>query len=291
MAPHNARIDAPPAMPDAGQGRRRSVLWISRHAPAIYGIWTTLRGMVEDTRARRATAMRDKGKALTEASPGEVEAFLDRLKEAPPRSEAGRGRLIFALDATASRQPTWDRAARLQAEMFHAASAVGSLEIQLCFYRGFGEFRVSPWLARAGDLVRMMTTVDCRAGETQIGKVLQHVVNVALEQKVGALVFVGDCIEESIDAIAGRAGQMGAQGVPAFMFHEGRDARAAFAFKEIARLSGGAYCRFDADSADTLRRLLCAVAVFAAGGRPALRRLAAAGGEEVRHLIHQLGDR
>ena len=268
------------------------MLWISRDTPAIYGISIMRTATFVRARVKAAQrGMRDKGKALTDASTSEVEVFLEQLRKARPRAEEGNGRLIFALDATASRQPTWDRAARLQAEMFHAASAVGSLEIQLCFYRGFGEFRVSPWITQARDLVRMMTTVDCRAGETQIGKVLQHVVNVALEQRVGALVFVGDCIEENIDEIAGRAGQMGAQGVPAFMFHEGRDARAAYAFKEIARLSGGAYCRFDAGSADALRQLLCAAAVFAAAGRLALCRLAEAGGDEVKRLVHQLRER
>lgn len=56
----------------------------------------------------------------------EVEAFLRQVKAMPAmRAAAGRGRLIFALDATASRAPTWDRAAKLQGEMFEAAAALG----------------------------------------------------------------------------------------------------------------------------------------------------------------------
>jgi hypothetical protein len=228
-------------------------------------------------------------KALTTGTPGsEVDAFLRNLAVAPARAEVARGRLLFAMDATASRQPTWDRATRIQGDMFLAASSCGGLKIQLCFYRGFGEFKVSPWTSNALDLVRMMTSVACRAGETQIRKVLQHAVNEAQKDRVGALVFVGDCIEENIDLLAHNAGQLGIIGVPAFMFHEGNDVLAAHAFKEIARLSGGAYCQFDSGSADALRDLLCAVAVYAAGGRSALDRLAVSGRSEVKRLSYQM---
>ena len=228
--------------------------------------------------------------ALDDASGADVETFLARLAAAPKPGEAARGRLIFALDATASRQPTWDKAARIQGDMFLAAAKVGRLDIQLCLYRGFGEFKVSPWLSEPQPLLRLMTSVSCRAGETQIGKVLQHAVNEAQKQRVGALVFVGDCVEEDVDVLGARAGTLGTLGVPAFMFHEGRDLRAEFAFKEIARLTGGAYCQFDGASANALRDLLCAVAVYAAGGRRALDRLAHQG-TAVARIAHQLRER
>ncbi|HEV7994737.1 MAG TPA: VWA domain-containing protein, partial [Stellaceae bacterium] len=81
--------------------------------------------------------MSDDGKALpTETHSAEVADFLDQLKRMPARPGGGRGRLIFALDATASREPTWDRACRIQGEMFEATAALGGLEIQLVFYRG-----------------------------------------------------------------------------------------------------------------------------------------------------------
>src|SRR5512144_553990 len=228
-------------------------------------------------------------KPLTAAcSASEVDAFLAKLAAAPARADAARGRLLFGLDATASRQPTWDRATHIQNEMFTAAAAVGGLKIQLCFYRGFGEFRASPWTSKAAELVRMMSSVVCRAGETQIRKVLQHAVNEGQKERIGALVFVGDCIEENIDLLAENAGRLGAMGVPAFMFHEGGDVRAALAFKEIARLSNGAYCQFDSSSADALRDLLCAVAVYAAAGRAALDRLALSGRSEVKRIAFQM---
>ena len=84
------------------------------------------------------------------------------------------------------------------------------------------------------------------------------------------LVFVGDAMEESVDELFGLAGELGLLGVPVFLFHEGGDPVAARAFKEIARVTRGAYCPFDGASAEQLRALLGAVAAYAAGGRRAL---------------------
>jgi hypothetical protein len=203
---------------------------------------------------------------------GDVDAFLRKLASMPVVRQATgqRGRLIFALDATASRQPTWDRACHIQAEMFQETSALGGLDIQLIFYRGFGECSASKWLGNSEDLLRQMTAVTCLGGKTQIGKVLRHAVAEAKRQKVNGVVFVGDCMEEEVDALCHEAGQLGLLGVPVFIFHEGRDRVAADAFRQIARLTNGAYCPFDANSAQQLRELLSAVAVYAAGGRAAL---------------------
>lgn len=197
----------------------------------------------------------------------EIDAFLAKLSATPP---AGRGRLIFAMDATASREPTWAQACQIQNEMFTATAALGGLEVQLVFYRGFGECKASGWLSNADALVRRMMSVRCLGGQTQIGKVLVHAAREAAKHKIGALVFVGDCMEEDIDAVCSQAGELGLLGVPAFLFHEGNDPAAARAFQQIAKLTGGAYCRFDASSADQLKRLLGAVAVYVAGGAPAL---------------------
>lgn len=206
---------------------------------------------------------------LPEKSKTDVDTFLAKLAATPPAGR-GRGRLIFAMDATASREPTWARACQIQNEMFTATAALGGLAVQLVFYRGFGECKASGWLSNADDLVRRMTSVRCLGGQTQIGKVLGHAAREAAKHRVGALVFVGDCMEEDIDAVCSQAGELGLLGVPAFLFHEGDDPAAASAFQQIAKLTGGAYCRFDASSADHLKRLLGAVAVYVAGGAPAL---------------------
>jgi hypothetical protein len=231
----------------------------------------------------------DKKVPVRKSSDAEVEAFLRKVAAVPVRPSTGeRGRLLFALDATASRQPTWDQASHIQGEMFSATDDLGGLEIQLAFYRGFGEFKVSPWLTDSADLLGRMTATFCLAGETQIGKVLRHTINETKKRKVNALVFVGDSIEEDVDKLGAVAGELGLLGVPAFLFHEGEDPIAKFAFRQIARLTNGACCSFDASSAQTLRDLLGAVAVFAAGGRPALEDLAKRRGGEALRIAHQV---
>jgi hypothetical protein len=133
-----------------------------------------------------------------------------------------------------------------------------------------------------------MTDVYCRAGETQIGKVLQHAIAETGRRRVNAMVFVGDCVEESADALCGLAGKLGLVGVPVFIFHEGGEPVARQCFEEIARLTKGAYCPFDSSSADMLRDLLAAVAAFAAGGRLALEDFARKRGGAALLLTHRM---
>ncbi len=226
------------------------------------------------------------------SSAAKIASFLDKVARAPVVKPAGqRGRLIFALDATASRQPTWDRATDIQSQMFTKTASLGGLEIQLCLYRGHGEFNYSPWYQRSPDLLKRMTAVFCLGGLTQIRKVLRHAIKETKKQKVHALVFVGDCVEEDIDQLCQLAGELGLLGVPAFLFHEGHDRRAAQAFEQIARLSNGACCPFDADSPQQLKELLSAVAVYAAGGHQALKDFSKDKGGPVRRLVHQMGQR
>jgi hypothetical protein len=175
------------------------------------------------------------------------------------------------MDATMSRQPTWDLALGLQADMFHAVKEVGGLDVQLVYFRGYGETRASKWVSDPDALARLMTRVSCQGGYTQIRKVLAHARRESERGKVNAVVYVGDCMEEDIDGLCHRAGALGLLGTPMFLFQEGRDQKAERAFKEIARLTRGAYSHFDAGSARQLRQLLAAVAVYATGGSQALR--------------------
>lgn len=223
------------------------------------------------------------------SSSAEVQDFLARMKSIAPAATAGRGRLVFAMDATMSRQPTWDMALALQADMFEAVKAVGGLDVQLVYFRGHGECRASKWVSDPATLARLMTTVSCQGGYTQIGKVLSHARTEGEARKVNALVYVGDCMEEDVDELSHRAGALGLLGVPVFLFQEGRDSRAETAFREIARLTRGAWCRFNEGSAAELRALLAAVAVYAAGGRKALEALShGARGQGARLLLEQM---
>lgn len=185
-----------------------------------------------------------------------------------------------------SRQPTWDLACRVQAEMFDAVgNPPGRLSVQLVYFRGFGECRASKFVTDTKALKDLMVRIDCRGGHTQIGKVLSHALRENTRQKVNAVVFIGDAMEEEIDDLAEKAGQLGLQGVPVFLFQEGADTAVERAFREIARLSKGAWFRFDRNAAATLARLLSAVALFATGGQKAL---AARGRPEDRLLIENL---
>ncbi len=243
--------------------------------------------MPADDKARPLAPRQVKTPAETPAeksSRSAIDAFLAQAKSIAPAGE-GRGRLIMALDATMSRQPTWDAACKLQAEMFEEAGRIGGLEIQLVYFRGFGECRASRWVADGHTLSSLMTAIDCRGGQTQIGKVLTHARKETGKKKVAALVYVGDALEEPIDALAQKAGELGLLGTRAFVFQEGRDATVERGFREIARLTGGAYARFDANAAGQLRELLRAAAAFAAGGVKALASHSGAGGKR---LLEQL---
>ena len=201
----------------------------------------------------------------------QLDTFLEEVKQlASGGSGGGRGRIIFALDATASREQTWDTACQLQAEMFREVAAAAGLEVQLVFYRGDGQCSASRWTPDTKHLTKMMTGIACRAGHTQLQKVLAHAQKETKMLKVGALIFIGDALEEDEDELIPEARELGRLGMPAFMFQEGDDQRVEKVFREIARVTGGAYCRFDPGAARQLGELLRAVAVYVTGGVAAL---------------------
>ncbi|MCB2108646.1 MAG: VWA domain-containing protein [Rhodobacteraceae bacterium] len=203
---------------------------------------------------------------------------------------SNRGRLIFAMDATASRGPTWGQAIALQSDMFRETVALGGLDVQLAYYRGMLEFAALPWTANADRMTASMQRVSFLAGETQIERVLKHAVVETKRKKVNAVVFIGDAVEEVPDRLAAVAGELGVLGVPVFVFHEGGGEPAASTFKSIARLSRGAYATFDSSSPQKLRDLLRGVAAYAAGGRRALQALGQRDGGEMLKLTSQLSD-
>jgi hypothetical protein len=228
------------------------------------------------------------GAAPAASSRAEIDQFLHRVNALGPVTAGSRGRLIFALDATMSRQPTWDTACRLQADMFREAAAVGGLDIQLVYYRGLAECRASPWVAEPQRLRELMARIDCRGGQTQIGRILTHARNEDESRKVAVLVFIGDAMEESLDALCVAAGELGLRNVRAFMFQEGYDPVCEQAFREVARLTQGAFCRFTPGSAHELAELLRAAAAYAAGGMKALANLKARNSAGAVKLIAQL---
>jgi hypothetical protein len=219
-----------------------------------------------------------------------IDAFLEKARSVDAPSDA-RGRLIFALDATMSRQPTWDMAQSIQGEMFHTTAAQGGLDVQLLYFRGFRECRASGFVSKGDGLGALMARISCRGGQTQIGRVLSHALDETRARRVGALVYIGDAMEEKIDHLAAIAGELGLLGLKAFMFQEGNDAGTKAAFLEIARLTGGAYAAFDAAAPRRLAELLGAAAAYAVGGLPELEKRAGRGENAARLLLSQMGSR
>ncbi len=217
------------------------------------------------------------------SSTGEIAAFLNAAKAITPVD--GAGRLVLALDATMSRQPTWDMACSLQARMFHAVSKAGGLAVQLVYFRGMGECRASKFVGNATSLTDLMVKIDCRGGRTQIGKVFAHALKENARKHVSAVIFIGDAMEENVDDLADKAGTLGLHGVPLFLFQEGHDRHVESAYREFARLSRGAWFRFDRNAPDVLAQLLSSIAVYATGGVKALEKR---GSSADRKLLSQL---
>jgi len=207
---------------------------------------------------------------MSQGSPSAVDAFVREVSRLPAAGTGGRGRILFAMDATASREPTWDAATSQQGEMFVAASELGGIDVRLAFYRGYDEFKVSRWTSDGRELARLMGSVRCLAGRTQIARLLRYAGEQKRESRLDVVVFVGDCCEEDVDEVGHVAGELGLLGLPVFVFQEGDDRTASRLFPQIAKLTRGAWCKFDRTSPDQLRRLLGAVAAYAAGGREAL---------------------
>lgn len=219
---------------------------------------------------------------VSPSSPGEIASFLQAVKET---ARADGGRLIFSLDATMSRQPTWNRAMTIQASMFDAVGRAGGLAVQLVYFRGLDECRTSKWVINADALRNLMLGIECRGGHTQIEKILKHASRETQKSKISALVLIGDAMEESADTLCQRAGELGLKGVRCFFFQEGHERMAEQVFREMARLSGGAYFRLGPDSARELADLLGAVAVYAGGGLKALENSTS---HKARLLLQQL---
>jgi hypothetical protein len=205
-----------------------------------------------------------------------------RLTSLLEKVRVARGRLIFAIDATASREETWDTACQLQGEMFMEAGKIGGLEIQLVYYRGLDECRASHWTSDTHQLANTMSRITCVSGNTQIGKVLAHIRKEHAQQKVSAGVFVGDAMEEDAGTLYDAAAGLG---VPLFVFQEGDDPVVKEVFSQISKLTNGAYSRFTPGAARELAELLRAVATFAVGGLTALADLRT---DSARKLLGQL---
>ena len=218
----------------------------------------------------------------------DISKFLDAVSKAPRRPASGRGRVVVGIDATMSRQPAWDAACAVQGEMFAAAGTLGRLEAQVVFFRGMAECKASAWTSDPRALGDKMSRVDCRGGQTQIERIFAHVAKEHAKYRVDALVYIGDAMEEPIDSLCARAGELGLKKIPGFFFHEGPDFQARAAFVEFARLMNGACFDFDSRSPQRLKELLGAIGAWAAGGGLALEDYARKTGGAAKEALKAL---
>jgi len=224
----------------------------------------------------------------------DVQAFLQKLAATPPPTVATRqegARLLFAMDATASRTMLWQQACDIQADMFKETTKLGNLSIQLAYYRGYKEFHACPWATDASTLLRQMSRVECLTGITQIERVLAHAITEQNKKRIQAVVFVGDSVEEHAERLYEHAGTLAVHGIPVFMFQEADEPAAEQVFRRIANITRGAYCHFDAGSASQLRALLLAVSQFVVNGRGALEQYKSTHPKMVQQLLQQLSNK
>jgi hypothetical protein len=210
-----------------------------------------------------------------------VENFLKKVITA-------RGRIAFVIDATGSRESTWDNAIQLQAEMFSETAKLGGLEMQVICFRDLDKVEASNWTADARELQFWMGRIRCQTGHTKYARAFAHVRKEHQQQAINAVIVVGDMLEELPHTLYDAAAGLG---VPFFCFQEGDDFRQPEtlalreAFTEMARLTKGAYCAFGTGSIAQLAELLRAVAAFATGGLTALSDLRSEG---ARKLLGQM---
>ncbi|PPR76695.1 MAG: hypothetical protein CFH01_01877 [Alphaproteobacteria bacterium MarineAlpha2_Bin1] len=224
----------------------------------------------------------------TNRSNKNLDLFIKKLSSVPKKYIDPAGKILFGLDATASRQPMWDRATHIQAEMFEATLSLGSLEMQVAYYQGFGNFTAFPWSNDSKQIINYMHTVQCLGGLTQINKFLAHTLNELKKTKINAIVFIGDCMEENPDIILNNAGKIGLKGVPMFIFQEGSNPDASFVFGEMARITNGFHSIFDSSSSSKLKNLLKAIAIFATGGKEGLKKNIEIAPKEIKLLLSKV---
>src|SRR5260370_17645700 len=124
----------------------------------------------------KAGSLPDKKPSASEA----IAAFVAKARAMSPHAPGAKGRLVFALDATMSRQPTWDMACALQADMFREAAALGSLDIRLVYYPGLNDCRAPDWVSSSAQLANLMVKIDCRGGNTHLATLFSQPPRAAL---------------------------------------------------------------------------------------------------------------
>lgn len=232
--------------------------------------------------------MVQKMQALVAASQKRLEQTTKQHQERQEEYEKERdalaqkeARIVFAVDATMSRQTFWTEAKTLQEEMFFQIQRCGSrVSTQLASYSGDTYNRdidVSPWYSEPGKLCDRMDEVRCVAGGTQIAKVFEHAVRECTAHKVDALILVVDSCEEAEHDLLPLAYEVGKRNIQFFLFDDKqrttcRQGETERVFKSIVDAAQGYYAPFDDTSPDVIRDYLRTVTAAATRNKRAMVR-------------------
>jgi len=194
--------------------------------------------------------------------------WLEKLYPTPsraavePRVAGKRGKLLFAIDATASREPAWEAAKQLTDSFFDAVP--GMIDIGLAAYGGNRVHTFTPYVADARRLRRLASGISCRAGYTQLLPILRRVVETG---DVGVVLYITDAFEEDATTAARLAEMLKAKGTRVIVLFDGwSDSEARAVFEDLAARTGGAVLPFEASAIERLKGLIAAAAVLAVGG-------------------------
>lgn len=217
----------------------------------------------------------------------ERSGFLDKVRSskaasATPKQETlakilaneSRPRLLFTMDATASREASWNVAKEITGAMFEAVP--GALDVALAYHGGGRLQEITPFSPESKAFLDKVHMVRCTAGKTALNQILAQATQIT---RLKALIYVGDCFEDSPTDAVELAGQLKLRGVRCFLFHDassktlGYDVETArTVFASIAKITGGALLPFDESSPQMVKALLEAISVYAAQGIKALEQ-------------------
>jgi hypothetical protein len=186
-----------------------------------------------------------------------------------------RPRVVFCIDRTASRQDSFKPAKRLTDAVLGALP--GELELSLASFGG-EEVTFSPWTIDPARVRKVAAGLRCKAGYTQLLKVLRGVLEI---DAVRCVVHVGDMFEEDAHAAADMAAELARRGIRVIVLHDTSlrganfspeahdDARAVF--QMLAQRTGGVLLPFDITALEELAKLMEALAVLTVGGTEMLK--------------------
>src|SRR5271165_2696119 len=215
--------------------------------------------------------LRTAATAVTAAASTAAALLSAQERVEPPTETAApsRPRLVFAVDATASREPAWAAARRVTDALVKALP--GELDVALAVHGGSRVHTFTAFTNDARTLRDRAAGVSCQAGMTRLLPILATTLK---QQSVRVVIYIGDVFEESLPHGRDLADSLGARGTKLIVLHDTSDngaRRDAEIFWDLAKRTGGCVLPFNANTPDRLRDILSAVAVYAVGGEKLLR--------------------